>query len=214
MKTYYEILGVVENADKPTVKAAYRRLIKQFHPDVNPQGGKIFEDISRAYSILSDPEKRREYDLKLQSGSKASGVAPKFRFREFREWLFSLSFVKTLFLRKRVASANPAPKPLEVDPAVLALDTTDLLRRVVYSNNVHVQKMAVRAIVAKDRKGMANDLLRILYSNVGEEVKLEIVQGVADLKTPLVQKVLSEVYEMERNLRVKKAIRGVVQVGA
>lgn len=213
MKTYYEILGVEKEADKAALKSAYRRLIKQFHPDANPDGGKIFEEISRAYSVLANPERRAEYDNKLRSASKSvpNGGAGlfKFRFREFREWLFSLAFVKSLFLRKRVATQTP--KTPQVDPAILALDTSELLKRVVYSNNVHVQTMAVRALLAKDPKGTANDLIRILYSNVGEDVKVAIAEGVGALKTACVQKALSEVYEMERSLKVKKAIRAAMQ---
>ncbi len=210
MKTYYEILGVPKDADKPALKSAYRKLVKQFHPDVNPRGEKIFEEISRAYSVLNSPEKRREYDRKLQSGQKSqAGSMLKFKFREFREWLFSIGFIRSLFIRKRVA-ATPKEGP-KIDPAIVALDSNELLKRVIYSNNVHVQVTAVRAILAKDRLALLSDLIRILYSNVGEEVKSEIVQGIADISVPSVRKALGEVYELERSLRVKKLIRSAIQ---
>ena len=67
MKDYYYILGVGEVADKEAIKAAYRKLSKKFHPDVN-EGDKYFEErfkeIQEAYEILSDDKERRNYDLK------------------------------------------------------------------------------------------------------------------------------------------------------
>lgn len=61
----YETLGVSRGADAATLKAAYRRLAKQYHPDANPGDGSAearFKEISEAYAILSDPEKRAKYD--------------------------------------------------------------------------------------------------------------------------------------------------------
>jgi DnaJ-class molecular chaperone len=65
-KDYYEILGVSRNADQETIKKAYRRLAMQYHPDRNPGKEKWanekFKEINEAFSVLGDPEKRRQYD--------------------------------------------------------------------------------------------------------------------------------------------------------
>ena len=64
-RDYYEVLGVDKNADEAAIKKAYRALAKKYHPDMNPgdaEAEKKFKEASEAYAILSDPEKKRQYD--------------------------------------------------------------------------------------------------------------------------------------------------------
>lgn len=62
MKDYYKILGVDKKSTKDEIKKSYRKLSKQYHPDVNPEGGEKFKEIAEAYEVLSDENKRKEYD--------------------------------------------------------------------------------------------------------------------------------------------------------
>jgi molecular chaperone DnaJ len=62
MKDYYKILGVNKNSTQDEIKKAYRKLSKQYHPDVNPDGDDKFKDVAEAYDTLGDENKRKQYD--------------------------------------------------------------------------------------------------------------------------------------------------------
>jgi curved DNA-binding protein len=64
-RDYYEVLGVPKDADEKAIKAAFRRLARKYHPDVNPnkaEAERKFKEINEAYEVLSDKEKRGKYD--------------------------------------------------------------------------------------------------------------------------------------------------------
>ena len=64
-RDYYEVLGVEKNADDAAIKKAYRQLAKKYHPDMNPGDKEAevkFKEASEAYAVLSDADKRRQYD--------------------------------------------------------------------------------------------------------------------------------------------------------
>lgn len=71
-KDFYQILGVPDSASQADIKKAYRRLAKQYHPDANPSNpsaAERFKEISEAHSVLSDVEKRKQYDRMRRLGA-------------------------------------------------------------------------------------------------------------------------------------------------
>jgi molecular chaperone DnaJ len=86
-KDYYKILGVSEKASQKEIKDAYRKLARKYHPDANPgdkDAEERFKEISEAYEVLSNPEKRKEYDQrKIFAGSGGPGPGFGFDFSGF-----------------------------------------------------------------------------------------------------------------------------------
>jgi DnaJ-class molecular chaperone len=72
---YYQVLGVDPDAELRTIRSAYRRLARRYHPDVarNKDAGRRFLVIQEAYEVLSDPERRREYDQLIAKPVLVSG---------------------------------------------------------------------------------------------------------------------------------------------
>lgn len=79
---YYQILGVSRDADKDELKRAYRRLARQYHPDVNKEPGaeEKFKEINRAYEVLSEPETRARYDRFGEAGVSGAAGASGFDY--------------------------------------------------------------------------------------------------------------------------------------
>ena len=64
-RDYYEVLGLSKGADAAAIKKAYRKLAKKYHPDMNPDNAEAerkFKEVTEAYNVLSDPEKKKLYD--------------------------------------------------------------------------------------------------------------------------------------------------------
>ncbi len=72
-KDYYKTLGISESATDKEITRAYRKLAKQFHPDANPGAEERFKEISAAYDVLGDPDKRKEYDEVRRLGPVGAG---------------------------------------------------------------------------------------------------------------------------------------------
>ncbi|MFH1617415.1 MAG: molecular chaperone DnaJ [Candidatus Margulisiibacteriota bacterium] len=74
-KDYYQILGVSKNASADEVKSAYRRLARQYHPDVSKEAGAAekFKEINEAYQVLSNPQKKQQYDTFGSAGPAGAG---------------------------------------------------------------------------------------------------------------------------------------------
>ena len=91
MKNYYEILNVKFNAEKAEIKKAYIMLAKRYHPDkVNQEGGEdkgLFSDIAEAYEVLTDDEKRANYDADLKKFNNGIDVEQKKREEKFEQYL-------------------------------------------------------------------------------------------------------------------------------
>ncbi len=144
-KDYYKILGVDRNADINEIKKAYRKLAMEYHPDRNPGDAKAeekFKEIGEAYSVLSDPQKRREYDQFGQSGMRGTGGFSGFGgfqdpfdiFREVFGGGFSDIFGMSGEPRRRTAAQRGSDLQVR-----LKLDLEEIARGV--SKKIRIKKM-------------------------------------------------------------------------
>ncbi|CAI9287055.1 unnamed protein product [Lactuca saligna] len=90
---FYSVLGVSKNASKAEIKSAYRKLARSYHPDVNKEPGaeQKFKDISNAYEVLSDDEKRSIYDRYGEAGLKGAGVGTGVSFFYLKKYFIHKS---------------------------------------------------------------------------------------------------------------------------
>jgi curved DNA-binding protein CbpA len=79
-KDLYKLLGLSRDASQDDVQQAHRKLIREYHPDVNPDNHSAeerFKEIQQAYEVLSNPEKRREYDKRFHTSPSESSSRPR-----------------------------------------------------------------------------------------------------------------------------------------
>jgi molecular chaperone DnaJ len=82
-KSLYESLGVSKNASPDEIKKAYRKLVREVHPDRNPGNEERFKEVQGAYDVLSDPEKRKQYDRLGSTNGRVPPGATTFDFGDF-----------------------------------------------------------------------------------------------------------------------------------
>ncbi len=111
MTDHYEVLGVARDATPEEIKKAYRKLARQLHPDVNPAESERFKDVSRAYDVLSNAEKRRAYDLGGDPFASGGGSGPGFGFSDIFDSFFG-----------QAQARGPVPRQRAGQDALIRLD--------------------------------------------------------------------------------------------
>ena len=169
-KDYYEILGVPRNATKEQIDAAFAKLAMKWHPDRVPpekkeEAERKFKEISEAYSVLSDPEKRRLYDMGMdpEGGVPGGGAAYDFMHMDLEEILRNVfgegfgfgdfgfgDFFENVFGRRRGREPRERPEDLDIHLEVelsvpeMVMGTT---RRVRYRRKVRCHRCGGEGIL-------------------------------------------------------------------
>ncbi len=122
---YYEILGVSRQATPEEIKKAYRRLAREMHPDVaGPDADDRFKDVSRAYDVLSNPDKRRQYDMGGRGNGNPMGGGAGFGFSDIFETFFNAAGGAPRGPAPRVRRGQDALVRIEIDLAEATFGTS------------------------------------------------------------------------------------------
>jgi curved DNA-binding protein CbpA len=161
-KDYYAILGLENTATRDEIKRVYRGLVKQYHPDVNraPNATEIFNAITEAYEVLSDPKLRAEYDAGSAHGYKGKSAAPGGGARERgagkarRASPVDVRLERTLLLSLIVPGIfHIAGREKKLGTLLLAGYITFWALAIVYSVEIGVLAVLVWAIAILDAYG-------------------------------------------------------------
>ena len=143
-RDFYEVLGIDKNADEATIKKAYRKLAKKYHPDMNkgnPNAEKIFQEVTEAYEVLGDPKKRKLYDeygtgIHLEMEDFISRILPENQAADIRSSILMVLPIWMIFLtnclEKKVDSTEPEVLAEEADlevPENLAVVLAEYMRK-------------------------------------------------------------------------------------
>lgn len=152
-KDYYAVLGLDRNADSAAIKKAYRKLAQKYHPDRNPgdkQAEDRFKEITEAYAVLSDPDKRRQYDqfgaADFQQRFTQEDIFRNMNFGDIfgglgGEDLFSQLFGGRSHGTRRPAKGQDYSMQISV-PFRLAVQGGE--RRIDYRSDGHIEQLKVR----------------------------------------------------------------------
>jgi len=112
---HYQVLGVARDATPEEIKKAYRKMARQLHPDVNPsaEASDRFKEVSRAYDVLSSPDKRQMYDIGGDPNGSGGGYGPGFGFSDIFESFFGQGQARGPVSRQR--AGQDALIRLEID---------------------------------------------------------------------------------------------------
>lgn len=109
---YYAVLGVRQDASPEDLKRAYRKRARELHPDVNPGNEERFKEVTSAYEILADPQKREMYDLGGDPRGTGGGFGPGFGFSDIMDAFFGGG----------AATRGPRPRQRRGQDALIRLD--------------------------------------------------------------------------------------------
>ena len=164
MNDYYSILKVAPDSSMEEIKAAYRKLVFQLHPDKNkdPSALEKFKKVTKAFSVLSNSKSRIEYDISLEN---------QYKIQFFKQNMSDIILKLDNQLKSRINQVNKKIlKEYKIDDITLSLPFSEIMQRLFYSDDMDVQKTAIEALIEKDKKIAYTILIRFLKKTKNEDI--------------------------------------------
>lgn len=172
MKDYYSILGVTQNCSEDEIRKQYRKLAMQYHPDRNPDSPEAeekFKEIAEAYGVLTDPEKRQQYDTYMHQGGPQHGSHTQGNFSYSQEEILRDLFNDPRFQQMFQGLFHEFQKSgLQGNSSFLRQSFFGGKKGAVFGGIFFFGSLAGPALMKKARKEIANR--PSLLSNVGKAV--------------------------------------------
>jgi len=163
MNDYYSILRVKPDSSMEEIKAAYRKLVFQLHPDKNkdPLAVEKFKKVTKAFSVLSNSKSRLEYDISLEN---------QYKIQLFKQNMSDIILKLDNQLKTKLNQVNKKIlKEYEIDDITLNLPFSELMQRLFYSDDINVKKSAAEALIEKDKRVAYSILFRFLKKTDKDE---------------------------------------------
>jgi curved DNA-binding protein CbpA len=179
-KDYYKILGVSRNATIKEIKDAYRKLVIKYHPDISrkKETGEMLKEVNEAYTVLSNPKLREEYDknYKIEINNNGNGKdEEEFSIRKVIDSIKRTVKVAIMELQRIIDE-------VKLDRNIAKLSNEELLQRVAFSENEFVKIAALNIIKMRKRRTTIPYLLQILQSDsTPEKIKQKIKETLREL---------------------------------
>lgn len=173
-KDYYKILGVSRNASLNEIKSAYRKLVMKYHPDISKtkETEEMFKIINEAYTVLSTPQLKEKYDIKIKEISEKNDNS------------IIKKVVDTIAKNINIAlkEINKVFEEISSDKTLEKLSNEELLQRLYFSDNEFVKYAALKIIKHRRKRSLIPYLVEISKSpSMPQKLKSQIIQTLEEL---------------------------------
>lgn len=173
-KDYYKILGVPKNSSLDEIKSAYRKLVMKYHPDISKtkETEEMFKIVNEAYTVLSNPKLRENYDKKLKGTI------------ENNENSNLVKIIKTIKknINIVVKEIQKFFDEISSDKMLEKLSNEEILQRLYFSENEFVKIAALNVIKRRKKRSLIPYLIDISKSSsISQNLKLQIAQVLKEL---------------------------------